>query len=170
MKTVLQTARISMREWSRADLDRLATMVGDQDQMRLYPRPKTRSEALAWIDRNRALHEEHGFCFWLMESIKEAEFLGYCGIRPWSLAGADEIEIGWHTRKEFWNRGFATEAANACRDLAFSRFDLGRLIGEIDPANSASRRVAEKIGMRPERKVVRDGYSFIIFAVERAGR
>lgn len=33
-------------------------MVGDEEQMTFYPRPKTRGEAFAWIDRNHALYKE----------------------------------------------------------------------------------------------------------------
>lgn len=169
MKTVLDTARIRMREWTRSDLDSLATMVADEDQMRFYPRTKTRAEASAWIERNLSLYQEYGFGFWFMEPRDSGDFLGYCGIRPWSLDGMNGIEMGWHTRKAFWNRGFATEAAAACRDLAFSRFGLPRLLGEIDPANLASVCVAEKIGMRPERTATRDGYPCTIYSIQQTG-
>ena len=72
--------------------------------------------------------------------------MGYCGIRPHDEL--PEIEIGWHTKKTYWNQRLTTEAALACRSLAFDRYALDRLIGIIDPQNLPSIRVAEKIGMR----------------------
>lgn len=166
MATILETTRIRLREFTERDLDTLATMVTDEGQMRFYPRPKTRDEASAWIRRNVRFYQEHGFGFWLMESTTTADFLGYCGIRRHDEL--HDIEMGWHTMKTYWNQGFATEAALASRDLAFSRFALERLIGVVDPKNVASIRVAEKIGMRPERKTVLEGDAWIIYAIHRS--
>jgi hypothetical protein len=47
-------------------------MVADEDQMRFYPRPKTRDEASAWISRNLVLYKEYGFGFWFIESLSPA--------------------------------------------------------------------------------------------------
>jgi [ribosomal protein S5]-alanine N-acetyltransferase len=57
-----------------------------------------------------------------------------------------ETEIGWTLGREFWNRGYATEAALACRDWALGELGLTRLISLIATGNAASVRVAEKIG------------------------
>src|SRR5437763_8197801 len=156
MTPILETRRLRLREFRQDDLEELAAMVGDPDQMRFYPRPKTRDEAAAWLSCNLVLYEEHGFGFWLLEALPTAGFLGYCGIRPLTLDGAAEIELGWHTRRRFWNRGIATEAATAARDLAFRRFGLSRLVAVIHPDHIASRRVAENIGMHDEKTTVID--------------
>jgi RimJ/RimL family protein N-acetyltransferase len=159
---------LKLREFRQDDLDDLAAMVADEDQMRFYPRPKTREEASAWISRNLALYNECGFGFWLVESLQTSGFLGYCGIRPLVLEGATEIEIGWHTKKTSWRQGIATEAATAARDLAFRRFGLSRLVAIIHREHIASRRVAEKIGMQEERATILDGYLAAIYATEQA--
>jgi [ribosomal protein S5]-alanine N-acetyltransferase len=169
-KAVLETSRTRLRQFTRRDLDVVAAMVEDEEQMHFYPRPRSRDEASAWIDRNLSLYQEHGYGMWLIESKATTEFLGYCGVRPIRVEGSDETEIGWHTRKRFWGQGFATEAARGCRDLAFSRLGAERLIALIDPTNVASVRVAEKIGMRPEREAVVDDYACVIYAVESGPR
>jgi RimJ/RimL family protein N-acetyltransferase len=97
--------RLRLREFRLSDLDALAAMVGDPEQMTFYPSPKTRQEASAWIRWNRALYEEHGFGSWLIELLPHSRFAGYCGIRPLDLEGAPEIEIAWHVHKQFWGRG-----------------------------------------------------------------
>lgn len=143
-------------------------MVADADQMRFYPRPRTRADALAWIGRNLALYEQHGFGFWLIESVGTSAFLGYCGIRPVRLEGVAETEIGWHTTKSSWNQGLATEAAAAARDAAFERFAVPRLVAIVHPDHLASRRVAEKIGMvEGETTVVDDDYPAVLYRSER---
>jgi RimJ/RimL family protein N-acetyltransferase len=164
MTPILETARLQLREFSRDDLDDLAAMVADEAQMRFYPRTKTRDEASAWISRNLALYEECGFGFWLIKPRATSGFAGYCGIRPLDLEGASEIEIGWHIRKTSWNQGIATEAATAVRDLALRRFAFSRLVAIIRPDHIASRRVAEHVGMRPEKRTVFEGEPAVIYA------
>jgi RimJ/RimL family protein N-acetyltransferase len=56
-------------------------------------------------------------------------------------------ELGYDFRSEFWNRGFATEAACAVRDYAFGVLHLPELISLIRVGNLSSKRVAEKAGM-----------------------
>jgi RimJ/RimL family protein N-acetyltransferase len=168
MTPIHETQRFRLREFDQDDLDDLAAMVADEDQMRFYPRPKTRDEASTWISRNLSLYEEYGFGFWFIESLPTSGFLGYCGIRPLALEGAPEIEIGWHTRKTAWNQGIATEAAAAARDLAVRRFAFSRLVAIIHPDHIASRRVAEKIGMHEEKTaILDDDYPAVIYTTER---
>lgn len=76
MTSILETRRLRLREFRPDDLDELAAMVADEEQMRFYPGPRTRDEACAWIGRNLSLYEERGFGFWLMESRRTSEFLG----------------------------------------------------------------------------------------------
>jgi RimJ/RimL family protein N-acetyltransferase len=170
MTAILETRRLRLREFHPDDLDRLAAMVADEEQMRFYVRPRTRDEACAWIDRNLSLYAEHGFGFWLIESRPTSEFLGYCGIRPLVLQSAPTTEVGWHTKRTSWNQGVATEAAAAVCDLAFARFAQTRLVAIIHPDHLASRRVAEKIGMREQGAIIVDGDPYVTYVSERASR
>ena len=62
-------------------------------------------------------------------------------------------EIGWTLGREFWNQGYATEGAAACRDHALGPPGLTRVVSSIASENRASIRVAEKIGERYEREI-----------------
>jgi RimJ/RimL family protein N-acetyltransferase len=166
----MMSDRLRLREFRDDDLDVLAAMVGDHEQMTFYPRPKTRDEAAAWIRRNLELYSTHGFGTWLIEALPGSRFAGYCGIRPFELERVSEIEIGWHVHKHFWNQGIATEAATLACNAAGARFGLARLIALVHPDHVASRRVAESVGMRPERTTVLDGdYPAIVYAAELRG-
>jgi RimJ/RimL family protein N-acetyltransferase len=164
MTIIVETDRLRLRECTIGDLEEIATMVADEEQMRFYPGTKTRDEASAWIDHNMNLYKRLGFGFWLMESIANAEFVGYCGIRPHEWLS--EIEMGWHIKKPLWGQGLATEAAVASRDLGFDRFRLDRLIAMIDPSNVASIHVAEKIGMHLANPLVHDEWGSVLYAIE----
>jgi len=164
----LETPRLRLREYTYEDLDDLAAMFADAELMRYYSHPKSPDESLAWIEWNLGLYEQHGFGLWVMESLEASEFVGDCGLTPQTVDGVTDIEVGWHTKREYWNQGLATEGARACRDHAFDDLGLQRLISIIHPDNSASRKVAEKIGMTLEKTVLHDSGPKVIYAIGRA--
>ncbi|MEV0719508.1 GNAT family N-acetyltransferase, partial [Asanoa sp. NPDC050611] len=60
--------------------------------------------------------------------------------------GPDDVEIGWHLHPDAWGRGYATEAAQAILDDAFSR-GLAKVVAVTDPDNQASQAVCRRLGM-----------------------
>ncbi len=74
------------------------------------------------------------------------EFIGFAGLSH-HRAFPDEVEIGWRLALPAWGHGYATEAALACRDLAFDVLGLRRIISVTTAANQRSWRVMEKLGM-----------------------
>jgi RimJ/RimL family protein N-acetyltransferase len=84
------------------------------------------------------------------------ELVGDCGLIH-RRRGVDEVELGWIVRRSHWGRGIATEAALAWRDHAFDVLALERIVSMIGEVNSASRRVAEKLGMTVEREAMWGG-------------
>jgi RimJ/RimL family protein N-acetyltransferase len=65
-----------------------------------------------------------------------------------NVNGRSELEVGYHVRLDLQRRGYATEAALACLEYARDVVEVDRLVAIIHPDNGASRRVAERIGMR----------------------
>jgi RimJ/RimL family protein N-acetyltransferase len=161
---VLTTGRLIMRELTGADLDDMAALLGDEQVMRYYPRPKTRDEARAWIEWNQWLYREHGFGLWAVLLRETGEFAGDCGLTLQHVNGADEVEVGYHIRAGLQGNGYATEAAAAARDYARDVLCLHRLIAIINPANVPSQRVAAKIGLAPEKHATMFGAEQLIYA------
>jgi len=149
------TVRLAFRELTADDLDDMAMLLGDPEVMAYYAQPKSRAEALGWIEWNRRLYRDRGFGLWRIELRDGGEFVGDCGLTIQEVDGLVEIEVGYHVRRALQGRGYATEAAASCRDYARDSLGLRRLIALIDPANRASQRVAEKIGLSLERETVR---------------
>jgi RimJ/RimL family protein N-acetyltransferase len=160
---VLTTERLVLREMTGADLDNIA-LFGDEEVMRYYPQPMTREEAHAWVAWNQRLYRSHGFGLWAMVLRDTGEFAGDCGLTPQYVDGIKEIEVGYHVRTCFQGNGYATEAATAARDFARDAIFLTRLIAIINPANVPSQRVAEKIGLRPEKHAMVFGTEQLIYA------
>jgi RimJ/RimL family protein N-acetyltransferase len=142
------------QEMTAGDLDAMAALLGDRDVMRYYPRPKDRGEALAWITWNQELYQREGFGLWVIALRETGEFVGDCGLTPQEVDGTVDVEVGYHVRTDLQGRGYATEAAAACRDHARDTLGVERLIAIIHPANLPSQRVAEKIGLAYERDAV----------------
>jgi RimJ/RimL family protein N-acetyltransferase len=128
------------------DLDAMATLLGDPQVMAYYPAPKTRQQAVAWIVWNQDNYAEHGHGLWILET-HTGEFVGDCGLTWQAVNDTTKLEVGYHVRHELQGRGYATEAAAACRDFARDVVKAAELVAILHPRNIASRRVAEKIGM-----------------------
>lgn len=140
------TPRLLFREMTPSDLDAMARLLGDPTVMEFYPRPKTRPEALAWIEWNQRNYREHGYGLWIVEN-HDGAFVGDCGLTWQRVNGQPRLEVGYHVVPEFQGLGLATEAAQACRDSARDMLGAQELVAIIHPENRASRRVAEKLGM-----------------------
>ena len=70
------TSRLSFRDMTFDDLDDMAGLLGDPEVMAYYPHPKSRDEALGWIEWNQRLYQERGFGLWLMELRSEERRVG----------------------------------------------------------------------------------------------
>ena len=135
------TERLRFREMVEADLDEMAALLGDPEVMRYYPRPRTRDEALRWIEWNRRSYAQHGFGLWVVET-HDGAFVGDCGLTWQPLDGDQVLEVGYHVVSALQGRGYATEAARACVDLALGPIGEPLVVAIINPENAPSRRVA----------------------------
>jgi RimJ/RimL family protein N-acetyltransferase len=159
-----EAPRLEFRGMTPDDLDDMAALLGDSAVMTYYPRPKTRPEAAHWIDWNRGLYRTHGYGLWLLTTVG-GDFVGDCGLTPQIVDGVTELEVGYHVMPALQGHGYATEAAAACRDFARTVLGATRLIALIHPDNRPSQRVAEKIGLVPEKRaVVHGGREAIVYA------
>lgn len=141
------TARLRFREMTLADLDLMSSMLGDPEVMTYYPAPKSRDESAAWIKWNQDNYARHGYGLWIVET-HDGEFVGDCGLTWQHVNGRAELEVGYHVRRDLQGRGYASEAALACRDFARDVLGVPLLVAIIHPGNVASRRVAERMGMQ----------------------
>ena len=134
--------------------------------MRFYAATKTREQTIQWIEWSIRSYEEHGFGLWAVVLKETTQFVGQCGLLlQRDVAGRDEPEIGYALLREHWNKGLATEAARACRDFAFGTLGRTHLVSLIDPANRASKRIAEKVGMTLETEIDRWGKRVDVYGI-----
>jgi len=164
---ILGTERLLLREFVLEDVDALALVLCDPETMRYYPATLDRAGVVEWIRRNRRRYVDAGHGLWAMVLKSSGELVGDCGLTRQAVDGTEEIEIGYHVRRDLWGRGYAPEAARACREYGFGRLGADRLISLIRPENLASRRVAEKTGLSLWKEVVWRGLPHHVYMIRR---
>jgi [ribosomal protein S5]-alanine N-acetyltransferase len=165
---VLETKRLTLRKMTLHDVDDLLAILYDPEAMQFYPKPFDRQMTQMWVERNIERYAQLGFGLWSLILKESDKLIGDCGLVMQEVDGIEEVEIGYHIRRDLWGQGLATEAAQGCRDYGFSQLGVDRLISLIHPANIASRRVAEKNGMRLTKEVSWRDKPTCIYAVERS--
>jgi ribosomal-protein-alanine N-acetyltransferase len=161
------TERLILRRLTPDDFDRLFALFQDPLVMRYYPGLKDAAQTRAWLDWVFSEYAARGHGLMAVELAATGEFVGQVGLIRQVVDGAEEVEIGYLLRSECWHLGYATEAACACRDYGFKVLRRDRLISLIRPENSASIRVAERVGMTPERSIERRGIRHTVYSIIR---
>ena len=170
---MLRTERLVLEPWDEARLEEFVGLCADPEVMRFIGSGVTWDRARAKDAFERALERCHQLGFGRRSLIEDGRWLGFVEINPVGpgVAGIDldEIEIGWWLVRSAWGQGFATEGALAIRDEGFERVGLGRIIGRFQPANAASGRIMEKLGMRYEHDTIgRHDEALRIYGLDRS--
>jgi RimJ/RimL family protein N-acetyltransferase len=160
----LETERLLLRLPEARDVDGYLTVFGDPQVVTFLGRgTATRKDCVAGVEQMRRHWDRYGTGLFSVVRKEDERLLGRVGFLMWDperwvsamheeLEGELETEIGWTLASEHWGRGYATEAAVACRDWALGELGLRRLVSVIAPDNTASIRVAERIGETLERE------------------
>jgi RimJ/RimL family protein N-acetyltransferase len=149
----LTTARLHLRPWSDGDLPMLAALGADPAVVRWVGdgqpwTPQRSAESHLRVLDHWAVH---GFGWRVAVPREGGEPIGFIALN-FAFEGtrgvsSDEYEIGWWLAPAAWRHGYGSEGATAVRDEAFDRLGAPSIIARIQPANLASRGVAEAIGM-----------------------
>jgi RimJ/RimL family protein N-acetyltransferase len=157
----LRTDRLVMRPVRDADLADLIALQADPTVLRWFG-PATREELAEWIAGARRSWEERGHGRAVTFSRDDGAFLGRGGLRHWPQF--DEVEVGWTLTAAARGRGIATEAGRAWLEWGLRELDVPYITAMIDPGNTASIAVAERLGMEPLRSDVLHGKPVTVYA------
>ena len=145
---MIATERLLLRRWRDSDVAPFHEMGQDGEVMRHLGPPVSEADCRAAAERQNALADDDGRCFWAMERRADGAFLGFCGVKPGprDTPIAGEAEIGWRLARGGWGQGFATEAARAVLAAEWAR-GTPQVVAITVPANVRSRAVMERLGM-----------------------
>ncbi len=159
-----------MKGWEAEDWAAFRPIATDPEVMRYISggQPWPDDRIREFVSRQIRHLSTHGFCLWKLVDKRDDRLLGFCGIQPVTIAGRDEIEIGWWLARDQWRKGLGAEAAKAALRDGFERATLPRIIAIAQPANRPSIHVMEKLGMHYERDAVHKGIQVVIYCIERS--
>lgn len=171
-EVILETKRMRIRRLAMDDLNDLFALYRDPEIRRYFVEGVlTFEETRSGLERQvRGYPQYPTLGMWAMIYQETGRFIGRCGLLPCEIDDKPETEISYLLDKSFWHQGLATEAAQGILDYGFQNLDLTRILALIAPDNTASQRVAERIGMILERKVdgiAGDHYPTLIYTTTR---
>jgi ribosomal-protein-alanine N-acetyltransferase len=149
MTARLQTARLILRHWEAKDRAPYAALASDPVVMQFLSsraRPETSDQ---WIDRQRARFAEGDVGYWAVESRETGEFVGAVGLsRPtYEAHFTPAMGVGWRLARQHWQRGYASEAAQAALQYGFEEMRLDEIVAITVPANTRSQQVMRRLSM-----------------------
>lgn len=147
----LETDRLILRPWTRADVDPFMARTNDDDVMRWLNGVQPRQTYVDLCGRMMASQARDGFSFWIMQERCGGDIVGFCGPRIAGHPGTPvcgELELGWRLAADRWGLGLALEAARAtidwCRTLHPAH---RRVIAYTVMGNVASQGLMKRLGM-----------------------
>jgi [ribosomal protein S5]-alanine N-acetyltransferase len=143
----LKCARLGFARWTTGDLWLARALWGDPVVTRLIGGPFSEEQIEERLAREVASMQRFGVQYWPMFGLDDGKFVGCGGLRPYKPQER-VFELGFHLRPIYWGKGLAVEAGRAVIEFGFAELGTTALFAGHNPANTASRRVLEKLGFR----------------------
>ena len=144
---ILETERLILREMTQSDFPLLCKHLQDAEVMYAYEHAYSDTEVQERIDKQFQRYKENGFGIWAVILKESGELIGQCGLSMQPFADREVLEIGYIFQKAYWHKGYATEAAIACKEYAFDVLNADEVFSIIRDTNIASQNVARRNGM-----------------------
>lgn len=146
----LKTERLLLRQWKEEDYKPFAKLNADPDVMEYYPSTLSETKSNAMADWIKTLIKENSWGFWATELIETKQFIGFVGLNnpAYDLPVTPCIEIGWRLAKEYWGKGYATEAGRAVLTFTFEGLGLKDVYSFTSIDNQKSVAVMERLGLK----------------------
>lgn len=127
--------------------------------------PTPEQQCQLWFDlqKNRYQNDLGGMN--VLVSKETGKIVGQCGLLIQDVNGQREMEIGYSILPEYWRMGYASEAAQKCRDFAFENSYTESIISIIHIDNSNSEKVAIRNGMKQDSETIYKDMPVNIFRI-----
>ncbi len=144
---ILLTQRLVLRAPHEDDIDALAHLANNANiatMVARMPHPYTIADAADFVRRTKA--GAIGKCVYAITTADNGAFIGCCGVEP--QEDGRTVELGYWLGEPYWNRGYATEAAQSLTDMVFRTRDVDQIDARCRVMNIPSRRVIQKCGFQ----------------------
>ena len=168
---IYETKRLYTREMREDDIPSLEKILKDKETMEAYEHTFSDEEVREWLQKQRKRYKEYGFGLWAVILKESGEMIGQCGLSIQEAGGREVLEIGYLFQREYWHKGYASEAAAGCKKYAFEVLEKTEVCSIIRDTNIASMNVAIRNGMVIKNRCIRHYYGMdmphYVFFVER---
>jgi ribosomal-protein-alanine N-acetyltransferase len=167
----LTTERLHLRPFTPADRAAIHAVYADPEVMRFvgHGAHRTMAETANALRTYGDVLERRGYSFLAVTERASGALIGDGGLHPLGGVGPD-VELGYTLAREAWGKGYATELGRALIEYAFTVLRVPRVVAQVEPANTASRHVLEKLGMTERETRTAYGRPHLLYAVESAPR
>ncbi len=164
---VIETDRLLLRMFEAKDLEAAYKLFNDADvQKYLSPQNRrTREQLEISLKKFVGRWKERGFGMWCVTEKHIGKMIGYCGFQSFEQTADVEIVFGY--LKEFWGKGVATEALQACLNFGMEKMSFEQIFAVTNPANMGSIRVLEKSGMSFLKREFHYGMETVIYSISK---
>lgn len=164
----LETDRLTLRMFREDDFEEYAQICADPMVTRYLSQGQPLARWEAWRQMAMIIGHWHlkGYGPWAVEEKQSGRLLGRIGF--FNPEGWPGFELGWVLSRQSWGRGFATEGARRALGHGFMEMGRDHVISLIHPDNSASIKVAQRIGERLEGRSELFGHEVLIYGIDRS--
>jgi ribosomal-protein-alanine N-acetyltransferase len=150
-QTIIRTERLTLRPFRLEDAGEVRSLAGSRaiaDTTARVPHPYEEGMAEEWIRTHGRLFRAKKAVIYAITRTDTGRLVGAIGLE---LHMANErAEIGYWIGRRYWNRGYATESAEAMLMYGFTELGLNRIYAHHFRRNPSSGKVMQKIGMKRE--------------------
>ena len=145
---IFETKRLYAKKLTADSIFDLKKMLQDPRVMYAYEGVFDDEMAEAWLNKMLWRYDEYGFALNGIYLKTTDEMIGQCGITMQEYQNSLVPEVGYLFCADFWHQGYATEAAKAARDYAFTVLKAPRVFAFVRDTNTASMNVARRCGLK----------------------
>lgn len=147
---LFESERLGFRNWLKSDLESLTAMNEDPGVMEFFPKTLSPDESLDLLNRLTNHFEQYGHTYYAVELKTSKKFIGFIGLayQEYESPLTPNVDIGWRLLPEAWGKGYATEGAQRCLQLAFEDLHISKIVSTCTVSNIPSENVMKKIGMK----------------------
>ena len=147
---MIETARLRLRPFVVPDDVAAVHAFQSREEVArwLYWEPRDEDEVRAVLESHLSRPPEAGVVYAI---DLDGELIGTANV---AVGEHRQGEIGFMLHPDHQGHGYATEAAEAIVELAFGTYHLHRVYGRVEPRNTASVRVLERLSMRKEAHLI----------------
>jgi RimJ/RimL family protein N-acetyltransferase len=142
-------------------------MHSDARQMETLGGIKDEEQTREYLDWNLNHWDRYGHGLWILREDRGGPVIGRALLRHLSLAGGDEVEVGYSFNPEYWGKGYATEIATTLVWLGFEHMGLAAIVALTLPTNDDSKRVLLKAGLESAGEANHAGLTHSLFRTPR---